>query len=64
LYGIPPEFYTADPGGINPWSSEVEIGYGESPTHLVRIEADSLEADRLQDSVDNYWRVSIQLRQV
>lgn len=40
LYGIPPEFYTADPGGLSPWSSEVEPGYGDAPTYLVRFNSD------------------------
>jgi hypothetical protein len=37
LYGIPPEYETADPGGLSPWSSEVDPGYGDAPTHLVRF---------------------------
>lgn len=42
LYGIPPEYYTADPGGVSPWSSEIEPGYGDAPTYLVRFNSDIL----------------------
>lgn len=42
LYGIPEELYTADPGGLDPWSSEIEAGYGDPPTYLVRFNSDIL----------------------
>ena len=54
LYGIPPEYYTADPGGLSPWSSEVEPGYGEGPTHLVRFGMDDLSLSRVA-APENYW---------
>lgn len=57
LYGYPEPFDTADPGGVSPWSSEVEIGYGEGPTWLVRFNSDQLPVTRLKMS-DNYWATS------
>lgn len=65
LYGIPLEFYTADPGGVSPWSSEKEIGYGEPPTYLVRFMNQSLPITRRDDTAQNYWFSSspIELRQ-
>jgi hypothetical protein len=54
LYGIPETYALADPGGISPWSSEVDPGYGESPTWLVRFVSDRLGFKRLRKH-DNYW---------
>jgi hypothetical protein len=62
LYGIPPQMYFADPGGVSPWSSEVEPGFGESPTYLCRFDMDELSADRVQQVANNYWAAEIQLR--
>jgi len=57
LYGIPPEYYFADPGGLSPWSSEEAIGYGESPEHLVRFGMDELAVSRVM-ATENYWATS------
>jgi hypothetical protein len=56
LYGIPPEYYTADPGGLSPWSSEVEPGYGESPTYLVRFNQDQLPVKKARQI--SCWQTS------
>lgn len=65
LYGIPLEFYTADPGGISPWSSELDPGFGEAPTYLVRFTNKSLPLTRRDDTTNNYWFSTspIELRQ-
>jgi hypothetical protein len=55
LFGIPPQMYFADPGGISPWSSEVEPGFGESPTYLVRFDMDELDFDRVEGVRNNLW---------
>lgn len=62
LYGLPSELYTADPGGISLWASEVEPAYGVSPTWLVRFNQDELNAERVQGVENNYWRVEMELR--
>ena len=62
LYGIPYEYYFADPGGTGVWSSETEIGYGDGPTLLVQFTTDQLSASRVM-SPENYWQVSFEVRQ-
>ena len=57
LYGIPPEYYVADPGGLSPWSSEIEPGYGDAPTHLVRFGMDELSIERFA-YVSDQWATS------
>jgi len=66
LFGIPLEFYYADPGGLSPWSSELEIGYGEAPTYLCRFLNQSLAIARREDTVQNYWHTvsPLEIRQV
>jgi hypothetical protein len=57
LYGIPYEYYQANPGGINIWDSEIEPGYGDAPTWLVRFDPEmgELAVDRTKLVVNNYW---------
>lgn len=57
FYGIPYTYELADPGGISPWSSEIDPGYGDAPTWLVRFNADDLPLSRLKMH-DNYWATS------
>jgi hypothetical protein len=59
LWGIPEQFYTADPGGIDPWSSEVEPGYGDSPTWLVRFNQDRIPIKRSKQL--GHWATSAPL---
>jgi hypothetical protein len=64
LYGIPPEYETADPGGVSPWSSELEPGYGDSPTYLVRFNSDVLPVSKTRQ-IDCWQTTSaIEFRQV
>jgi hypothetical protein len=62
LYGIPPQLYFADPGGLSPWSSEVEPGFGESPTYLCQFDMDELGAERVEGVSNNYWQLEVKLR--
>lgn len=63
MAGVPEGAEQADPGGISPWSSEIDVGAGQGPTFLMYWMSDDIESDRLFGSV-NYWSsVTIQLRQ-
>lgn len=54
LYGIPPEYYTADPGGLSPWSSELTPGFGEAMTLLVRFGMNEFPVSR-RKTAENIW---------
>lgn len=66
LYGLPPEFDTADPGGVSPWSSEIEPGYGEAMWHLCRFVGDDFGVRRIDSAIDNLWNTTgaIEIEQV
>lgn len=65
LAGVPEGAEAADPGGLGPWPSEVEVGAGEAFTKLVIWQQDSLRFKRLPTE-ENYWEItgSIVLRQI
>jgi hypothetical protein len=65
LYGIPLEMYNADPSGSSPWSSEVDVGFGDAPTYLVYFTQDEFPIERHM-TPENYWKTSgaIELRSV
>lgn len=54
FYGRPEYLYTADPGGVSPWSSEIEPGFGDSPTWKVYFKSTRLPFSRHQTK-NNYW---------
>lgn len=62
LYGIPYEYYFADPGGTGIWSSETEIGYGEGPNLLVQFITEEMSASRVMGP-ENYWQLTFEVRQ-
>lgn len=55
LYGLPPEFDMADPGGVSPWSSELVPGYGEAMWHLCSFKGDEFPVKRLESAIENIW---------
>jgi hypothetical protein len=59
LWGIPPEYAIADPGGVSPWSSEIEPGFGDAPTWLVRFDPSmsKLPFSRYR-AAENYWEMT------
>lgn len=63
LFGMPDELVTATPGGVNPFDSEVVIGYGEGPTILCRFVNDDLTMDKLKHTRSR-WSVSFEVTQV
>lgn len=66
MAGAPDEIEFADPGGLSPWSSEVEVLAGYGPTFLMLWVDDDFPVSRVPNVQNNYWEAAraVTLRQV